>query len=95
MKTHNIKLSIEFCDAVLSGEKTFEIRENDRGYQKGDKIKFNVVDPLGLPCFHELDHCEFEITYVLSGWGIENGYVALSIKRVEAAEKALKGRNNG
>lgn len=35
MKIHNIKLSIEFCDAVLNGEKTFEIRENDRGYQSG------------------------------------------------------------
>lgn len=36
MKIHELKLNIEFCDAVLSGEKSFEIRENDRGYQKGD-----------------------------------------------------------
>lgn len=30
MKTHEIKLRLEFCDAVLNGEKTFEIRKNDR-----------------------------------------------------------------
>ena len=37
MKTHNLKLSIEFCDAVLSGEKTFEVRKNDRGNFRGQK----------------------------------------------------------
>ena len=40
MKTHDLKLSIEFCDAVLSGEKTFEVRKNDRGFQTGDLIRF-------------------------------------------------------
>ena len=44
MKTHNIKLNIAFCDDVYSGIKPFEIRENDRGYQKGDHIKFIPYD---------------------------------------------------
>lgn len=44
MKTHNLKLSIEFCDAVLSGEKTFEVRKNDRGFQTGDLIRFIPTD---------------------------------------------------
>ena len=25
MKTHNLKLSVDFCGAVLSGEKTLEV----------------------------------------------------------------------
>lgn len=29
MKTHKIKLLLNFCDDVLSGDKRFEIREND------------------------------------------------------------------
>ena len=37
MKTHDLKLNIEFCDAVLSGEKTFEVRKNDRGNFRGQK----------------------------------------------------------
>ena len=33
---HYIKIRQSFADAVYSGEKTFEVRKNDRGYQKGD-----------------------------------------------------------
>lgn len=44
MKTHNLKLSIDFCGAVLSGEKTFEVRKNDRGFQTGDLIRFIPTD---------------------------------------------------
>ena len=80
MKTHELKLKIDFCDAVLSGEKTFEIRENDRGFQKGDKIKFIPVDKYLIPTFHDLEGKEFEITYVLSGWGLDENYVVLAIK---------------
>ena len=29
MKTHDLKLSIEFCDAVLSGENTQNMRYQD------------------------------------------------------------------
>lgn len=53
MKTHNLKLNIEFCEDVLRGKKTFEIRYNDRGYQTGDLIKFKAVNNKGnsyCPC---------------------------------------------
>ncbi len=83
MKTHFIKLNIEFCDAVLSGEKSFEVRENDRGYQKGDHIKFRPVKASsGEMLTHSISQTEYEITYVLSGWGLKEGYVALGIKEV-------------
>lgn len=83
MKIHRLNLIIDFCDDILSGEKSFEIRENDRGYQKGDHIKFISVSPhSGIREYHEIEKREYEITYVLNGWGLENGYVALSIKEV-------------
>lgn len=89
MKVHNIKLNIEFCDAVLNGEKTFEIRENDRGYQKGDHIRFKPV-PLSpyqsLP-HHAIEKREYEITYVLNGWGLKDGFVALAIKETKRSEE--------
>lgn len=31
MKTHNLKLNMDFCNDVLKGKKTFEIRYNDNG----------------------------------------------------------------
>ena len=83
-RTHEIKISDEFANAVASGDKTFEVRENDRGYQKGDLVKFTVIDNIKVPYVsHELHNMLFEITYVLSGWGIEQGKVAFAIKKVE------------
>lgn len=82
MKTHYIKLNIEFCDAVKSGDKCFEVRKNDRGYQKGDHIVFIPVDEIGAHMYHSIVDKEYVITYVLSGWEIENGYVVFGIKEV-------------
>lgn len=84
MKMHNIKLNIEFCDDVLSGRKSFEIRENDRGYQTGDHIKFIPYDSKIYPKTpeHPIANKEYEITYVLNGWGLKNGYVVFGIREV-------------
>lgn len=80
---HTIKLREEFADAVYSGEKTFEIRYNDRWYQKGDTVKFRAVTAFGFEFYHQINEVEFEITYVLSGWGLKEGYVAFAIRRKE------------
>lgn len=80
--THEIKLQKEFADAVLNGDKCFEIRYNDRGYQKGDKVQFIVMDG-SIRMYHELDKKTYEITYVINGWGLENGYVVFGIREVE------------
>ena len=84
---HKIKLQKEFADAVLSGDKCFEIRKNDRGYQKGDKVQFKVMDGIYeyyLPYIenhkHPLSEKLYEITYVISGWGLENGFVVFGIR---------------
>lgn len=89
MKVHKIKLNIEFCDAVLNGEKTFEIRKDDRCYQNGDRIKFIPTTsgscfPIGYETvWHPVADREYEITFVLHGWGLEEGYAALAIKEVK------------
>lgn len=87
MKYHELKLQRDFCDAVLNGEKTFEIRVNDRGYQKGDRVKFIPVTNGGMMrVCHAIAEKEYEITYVLNGWGLENGVVAFSINEVKENE---------
>ena len=80
--THVIKLLDTFADAVLDGRKNFEVRENDRGYQRGDQVSFIVVDKHGNRVSHPLEIELFVITYVLSGWGIKDGYVAFGITRI-------------
>ncbi|MCR5704487.1 MAG: DUF3850 domain-containing protein [Eubacterium sp.] len=82
--THKIKILKQFADEIHMGNKTFEVRKNDRGYQKGDCICFDVIDEYG----HELNGEKYtkhpivgrtyRITYVLSGWGIEKDYVVFS-----------------
>lgn len=81
-KCHHIKLNIEFCNDVLNGDKCFEVRENDRGYQRGDLVRFEPYDPRKL-CHHPIEDKTYVITYVLNGWGIKNGYVVFGIKEVE------------
>ena len=87
--THEIKLSEQFCDAVLEGRKTFEIRKNDRGYQTGDYIKFlPVEDGCSLHYVeHPLKDKIYKITYILSSWGIPQDYVIFSIKEVSDSTK--------
>lgn len=81
---HEIKLDISFCDLVNDGIKTFEVRKNDKNYQIGDLVRFK---PVGV-CFHPVEHPikdkTYKITYVLSGWGIEEGFCVFAIKESEA-----------
>lgn len=92
IKTHKLKLNIEFCDDVYNGTKTFEVRKNDRGFQTGDHIQFVATngfyskDPVTKDekqmVTHPINDKTYVITYVLNGWGIKNGYVVLAIKEV-------------
>lgn len=83
MKTHKIKLLLNLCDDVLSGDKNFEIRENDRGYQKGDRVVFEPYNPSDPFVKHPISDKIYEITYVLNGWGLKNGYVVFGIKETK------------
>lgn len=87
-KIHEIKIWEEFADAVLSGDKNFEIRYNDRAYQKGDLVRFIVCrDEFNgsrtVLTNHPLYGKYYDITYVLSGWGLKDGYVVFGIARHE------------
>jgi len=81
MKIHELKLQLPFSDDVLSGRKNFEIRQNDRGYQCGDRVVFRTYDGM-IRCHHSVDDEVFEITYVMSGWGLKEDYVVFGIKRI-------------
>lgn len=81
---HELKILKSFADAIISGDKTFEVRHNDRGFQKGDKVHFKVEDPPEKRENHPISKKLYEITYVLNSWGINEGFVVFSIK--EAAD---------
>lgn len=91
--THYLKILVPFANAVIMGEKTFEIRNNDRGFQKGDLIQFYAVvkdedgDTKGVP--HPINEQTYVITYVLGGekWGIRDGFVVFGIGLHDGEEK--------
>ncbi len=88
--THNIKILLQYADAIIDGRKTFEIRKNDRGYNVGDKVKFDVISYVGELAYyhnplHPLNDKVYEITYVHSGLGLKKDYVVFGIKEEHGA----------
>lgn len=47
MATHDLKLSDKYFNDVKNGIKTFEIRNNDRGYQVGDILVLHLWADVG------------------------------------------------
>lgn len=81
---HELKIQEDFANAVYAGDKTFELRYNDRGYQKGDLIKFTAVDKMNFKIYdHPINDLLYEVTYVINGWGLKEEYVALAIREVK------------
>jgi ASC-1-like (ASCH) protein len=79
---HNIKILKNYADRILCGEKDFEVRLNDRDYQKDDIILFTVIEKDGaeIPGY---DGMKRQIKYVHSGLGMKKGYVILGLREVE------------
>lgn len=89
VSTHEIKLNVKFCDDVLNGIKTFEIRKNDRNYKVGDLIKFLPWDPSSSKyAIHEVHDKTYKIKYILSGYGLQDGYIAMVIEDVDKEAKS-------
>ena len=69
MTTHRLKVLIKYADALMDGTKTFEVRKNDRGYEVGDKIVFDVVTneghSVGAAARHPLNGATYRIDYIL------------------------------
>ena len=87
-KIHELKLLENFASDVESGRKNFEIRNNDRGFQTGDLVQFKVISNTGrhVNYYWELEEKMFEITYILNGWGLKDGYVVFGIKEIEESD---------
>lgn len=85
---HELKCWPNYFDAVESGEKTFEVRRDDRGFQKGDVLRLFRYDPTHgyytAPGGGKFSRrvVEREVTWILTGgqFGIEPGYVVLGLR---------------
>lgn len=88
---HYLKCQANYYDATERGEKNFEVRRDDRGFQKGDQVilmrmgdkpsnKNSVEHDSDGKVKHAIQR---EILYVLTGgqFGIEPGYVVLGLQQ--------------
>jgi len=91
--THDLKTLPVYFDAVHRGEKTFEIRRDDRGFQKGDTVRLRRY----APDFDDARHwaafpksypfIERRILWILTDgqFGLEPGYVILALGPTDEA----------
>ena len=78
-KIHELKIAPEYFEKVLSKEKTFEFRYNDRNYQIGDILKLKEYynqkytgRSISVKITSILDNCD----------GLLENFVVLSIKHI-------------
>jgi Domain of unknown function (DUF3850) len=88
MREHILKTLPDYWDAVAAKEKTFEVRRDDRGFQKGDvlvlrrltkKYDGTWAEDRQNGCHRDL--CR-RVAYILTGgqFGIEPGYVVMALR---------------
>lgn len=90
MKLHELETKYEYLVEIALGNKTFELRKNDRDYQVGDLIHFIAID---IKQSDKLDNGLYigqddlyKITYILKNveqYGLDKDYCILAIRKLE------------
>jgi len=76
-KHHDLKILPEYFEAIENGEKTFEVRFNDRNFAKGDVLHLREHDADG----YTGRAVTAEVTYLLDNPNYcKEGYVIMAIK---------------
>jgi hypothetical protein len=91
VRTHVLKTVAVYWDAMASGDKTFDVRRDDRGFQKGDLVELHRLN-------EEYNKTQVEtnwdgkpknvlvrrIRWILTGgqFGIQPGYVVLQLEPI-------------
>jgi hypothetical protein len=84
LREHELKCWPEFFQALVTGEKTFELRKDDRGYRYGDVLwlrewrRERIVDGVGIGNYTGRE-MRRTVTYVLSGFGLQPDFVCLGL----------------
>ena len=85
MTEHTLKCTEAYFDAIERGDKNFEVRRDDRGFQKGDTLVLERFHPskgyTGALTTFGIKLIRKTVTYILTGgqFGIEPGYVVMGL----------------
>lgn len=85
MKRHKLKIIEPYYSAVRSGEKTFEIRKNDRGFEVGDTL---ILSPYCSEKKHYIAHKPTILKKVvyITNYNQKHGIVIMGIREPEVGE---------
>lgn len=88
---HAVKCLPKYFDPLVSGEKSFEVRENDRDYKVGDIIALNEYSSSKG---YSGKFAIFKITYVLDNPEYcKSGYVILGLSECSIIERKIYGNS--
>lgn len=104
MAEHVLKTLPPYFDATARGDKPFDVRRDDRGFQKGDTLRLRefLPRPPGLTSY-ERERNSFtgreiicDVLWILTGgqFGIEPGFVVMGL-RVRPTPDQQSGGGNG
>ena len=83
MKQHELKILPQYFQRVWDGTKTFELRKDDRDYQRGDILVLREWDG---EKYTGSAIC-VKVTYILQDaekYGLQDGYVIMGIRHIES-----------
>lgn len=79
MKIHHLKSIQPSFDEIISGDKRFELRKNDRDFKAGDVVWFNEYNAIKKAYSGRAVECD--IDYVLTDHaGLMEGYCIFTMK---------------
>ena len=91
--THKLKCWPEPYEAIRSGDKTLELRKNDRGFRVGDVLRLQLWDPEQV--LYLGAEVDVLVTHFQTGFGLPADMVAMSIRRVSLFSKTCAGCQDG
>lgn len=98
MRTHDLKTDPDVFDAMLRGEKNFEIRFDDRKFEVGDELllrrtkhtgaEMGAAVPFCKPLVYTGEEMTVRVTYILRGprFGLSAGWVIMSVEIIPLAK---------
>lgn len=79
MNIHELKTSAQFFEGIVTGEKTFEVRKDDRGYRLGDVLHLRETRPADV--LYTGREALAVVTYIVGNdvW-LREGFVVLGVR---------------
>jgi len=85
MTIHELKTHMPFFQEIVQGEKTWELRRNDRGFEVGDVLHLREYDPVSSGGTYTGADAFVVVTRIRGDWnlpvGLKRGFVILDIER--------------